>query len=195
MRPPRRYASVALGIAFAATTIGFAFFQPFVPGAVWSAFPQPGSLVCKADSLEQLVDTPACQQLGREFSDRQILQLLLFSKSWIRLAAPSEIALGAIPLNGSGGPRFWAAASWVGWRSPWLRWKLDHIHSPGFSFVGKHSVWPVWEYRMPGLANGNVLAFALTDNLFIACLSQDPSHIFQLLDAYDTHKTEARRQP
>ena len=51
--------------------------------------------------------------------------------------------------------------------------------------VGKYSVWPVWQYSSPDIARGSALTFALTDNLFIACLSNNPSDIRALLDAYD----------
>ena len=53
--------------------------------------------------------------------------------------------------------------------------------------MGKHSVWPIWKYESPKLANGTPLTFALTDNLFIACLSDNPSDIFIFLDTYDDH--------
>jgi hypothetical protein len=90
-----------------------------------------------------------------------------------------------MPLRYAGQTKTWAAVSWVGWRSPWLRWKLENSRKNGFSMLGKHAVWPVWQYDTPDIAKGMSLTFALTDNLFIACLSENPSDILSLLDTYD----------
>lgn len=176
---------VGLGIIFLAVTLGYAFFQPFIPGAVSDAIPSQATFVHKADSLESLLQSPVCGQLDKALGAGNSLEALAASSDWFRLAVPSEIAVADLPLRYAGQTKSWAAVSWVGWRSPWLRWKLEHTRAEGFSMLGKYSVWPIWKYTSPDLARGSSLTFALTDNLFIACLSNNPSDICQLLDAYD----------
>ena len=59
------------------------------------------------------------------------------------------------------------------------------LETEGFTMVGKHNVWPIWRYESPDIARGSILTFALTDNLFIACLSSNVGDIVPLLEAYD----------
>lgn len=176
---------IGLGILFLATALGYAFFQPFIPCAVYDAIPAQATFTYRADNLEELLQSPVCGQLDKVLGAGNSMEALLASNGWVNLAIPSEIAITDVPLRHTGRTRSWAAVSWVGWRSPWLRWKLEHTRAEGFSFLGKHSVWPVWKYETPDIAHGASLTLALTDNLFMACLSENPSDILLLLDAYD----------
>ncbi len=181
----KRAGTVGLGIVFIAVSIGYAFFQPFIPGAVCDAIPAQATFVHQADSLDELLQSPVCGQLDKALGAGNSLEALAASTGWIRRVAPSEIAVADLPLRYAGQTKSWAAVSWVGWRSPWLRWKLEHTRAEGFSLLGKHSAWPIWRYESPHIARGSSLVFALTDNLFIVCLSNNPSEIRTLLDAYD----------
>jgi len=177
--------TILLGIVLAAVSIGYAFFQPFVPGAVHDAIPAQATFVHQADSLAELLQSPVSSQLDKALGAGNSLDALLASNDWIKLAAPSEIAVANMPLRYPGQTKAWAAASWVGWRSPWLRWRLEHTRAEGLSFLGKHAVWPIWQVETPNIARGASLMIALTDNLFIACLSENPADIVLLLDTYD----------
>ena len=177
--------TVSLGFICLAVSVGYAFFQPFIPGAVYDAVPAQATFTHKAENLDDLLVSPVCTQINQALGAGNSLEMLLDSNGWIKLAAPSEIAIADIPLRFAGQSKAWAAVSWVGWRSPWLRWRLEHTRAEGFSFLGKHAVWPVWKYETPDIARGTSLTFALTDNLFIICLSENPSDILLLLDAYD----------
>ena len=181
----KRAGTIALGILLAAVAVGYAFFQPFVPGAVCGAIPAQATFVHQAENLEELLESPVCGQLDKALGAGNSLEALLASNRWIKLAAPSEIAVANLPLRHPGQTKAWVAASWVGWRSPWLRWRLEHTRAEGFSFLGKHAVWPIWKVETPDIARGESLVFALTDNLLITCLSEDPSDILLLLDTYD----------
>ena len=179
---------VVLGIVFLATALGYAFSQPFIRGAVCDAIPAQATFTYKAENLGDLWSSPVCSQLDEALGAGNSVEALLNSNSWIKLAAPSEVALAAIPLRYAGQTKTWAAVSWVGWRSPWLRWKLEHTRAEGLSFMGKYAVWPVWKYETPDIARGASLTFALTDKLFMVCLSENPADILLLLDTYD-HRT------
>ncbi len=177
--------TAALGTVFAATVFCYSFCQPFIPCAVYDAIPAQATFAHKADSLDDLLESPVCTQLDKALGAGNSVKALLHSNGWIKLAAPSEVAVADLPLRHAGQTKTWAAVSWVGWRSPWLRWKLAHSRVEGLSFLGKHAVWPVWKYETPDIARGMSLTFALTDNLFMACLSENPSDILLLLDTYD----------
>ena len=176
---------VGLGTVFAGVVLYCSFCQPFIPDAVCEAFPAEASFVFHAQSLEELLRSPVCGQLDKALGAGNTLRQLLEGNDWTRLAAPSEIAVADIPFRRAGQNKTWAAASWVGWRSPWLRWKLEHSRHANLERLGKHAVWPIWRYDAPDIARGMSLTFALTDNLLLVCLSENPSDIVYLLNAYD----------
>ncbi len=180
-----------LGAVFAGTIIGYSFFQPFIPNGVLQAIPSQATFTFQATNLEELLQSPVCGQLDRALGAGNSLKALMDSNDWIRLAAASEIAVADIPFRTVGQNKTWAATSWLGWRSPWLRWKLEHSRNKNLQFIGKHAVWPVWQYDSPNLARGMSLTFALTDNLLLACLSESPSDIMLLLDTYDRRAATA----
>jgi hypothetical protein len=174
-----------LGALFAGAIMVYSFVQPFEPDAVCQAIPQDASFVFKAASLEELLQSPVCGQLDKALGAGNTLSEVAASNPWKKWAATSEIAVADIPWRSAGEQKSWAAVSWVGWRSPWLRWKLEGAVGEQLQFVGKRSCWPIWQYSSPDLARGMSLTFALTDNLFFACLSENPSDIVLLLDTYD----------
>ena len=180
--------TIALGAVFVATVFCCSFYQPFISGAVYNAIPAQATFTYKAESLEDLLESPVCTQLDKALGAGNSMKALLAPNrlgGWAKLAVPSEIAVADLPLRHVGQAKSWAAVSWVGWHSPWLRWKLEHSRTKGLSFLGKHAVWPVWKYETPDVARGMSLTFALTDNLFMACLSGNPADILLLLDTYD----------
>jgi hypothetical protein len=185
MSQRKRYGILALGVLFGAMALVYSFVQPFIPGAVCNAIPAQATFAYQANSLDDLLETPVCEQLDKVLGAGHSMESLLSSNPWIKRVAPSEIVVANLPLCHTGQNHCWVGASWVGWRSPWLRWKLERTRTEGFSFLGKHSVWPVWKYEGAGMASGNCLTVALTDNLFLVCLSENPTDILQLLDTYD----------
>ena len=177
--------TLLLGALFVGAMVVYSFIQPFQEGLVCDAFPAQASFVFKADNLDDLLQSPVCSQLDKALGAGNSLATIAASNDWKKWAASSQIAVADIPFRNAGAQKTWAAASWVGWRSPWLRWKLEAAVGVNFKFIGNPTVWPIWEYTSPDLPRGMSLTFALTDNLLIACLSESPSDIVSLLDAYD----------
>jgi hypothetical protein len=186
-------ATVLIGVLFGGTILAYSFIQPFHPNAVCEAIPAQASFVFVAGSLDELLQSPVCGQLDKALGAGNSMKELMASNDWKKWAAASEIAVADIPFRNAGHSKTWAAASWVGWRSPWLRWKLEHSRKKNLKLLGKHAVWPVWQYDSPELARGMSLTFALTDNLFLACLSESPTDILLLIDTYDK-RTPAHTQ-
>lgn len=180
------------GSIFALLVLCCSFCQRFIPGAVYRAIPAHATFTCRADSLTELKESPVYGLLDRALGAGNSMDALLNNNRWVRLAAPAEIAVATIPPDYPGRSKTWAAVSWVGWRSPWLRWKLEHTRIEGFRYTGKHAVWPIWQYETPGVTRGASLTFALTDTLFIACLSDNPADICLLLDTYDKRVPSCR---
>lgn len=177
--------TVALGAIFAGTIVVYSFVQPFQPGAVCNAIPDGASFVFQAENLDELLQSPVCGQLDKALGAGNSLKAIADSNGWVKLAAASEIAVADIPFRNAGHSKSWAAVGWVGWRSPWLRWKLEHSRNKNLKLLGKHAVWPIWQYESADIARGMSLTFALTDNVFMACLSENPTDILLLLDTYD----------
>jgi hypothetical protein len=185
MRKARLSGIILLGFLLAALTFRYAFYQPFIPDGVFEAVPSQASYVHKASSLAELLQSPVCGELDKALGAGNSLESLLDSSSWTGWACSSEIVITDLPVRYAGQGKSWAAVCWTGWRSPWLRWRLEHTRASGLSRLGKHAVWPVWQYERPDIARGSILTLALTDNLFIVCLSENPDGILLLLDTYD----------
>ena len=177
--------AAVLGTVFIAAVLCCSFCRPFIPGAVYDAVPARATFAHKASSIDVLRGSPVLGQLDKALGAGNSMEALLAADGWIRRFAPSEVAIATLPVLQTGQSPAWVGASWVGWRSPWLRWKLEHARIDGLSFVRKHAVWPIWIYETPEVARGSTLAFALTDNLLVACLSENPADILILLDTYD----------
>lgn len=177
--------TVGLGALFAGAIVVYSFVEPFQAGAVHEAIPAAASFVFATDDLDELLASPVRAQLDKALGAGNSLKTIAEASAWTGLVAPSEIAVADLPFRGAGENKSWAAVSWVGWRSPWLRWRLEAAEGDQLQFQGKHSVWPIWRLESADIARGMSLTFALTDNLFIACLSENPSDIKLLLDTYD----------
>jgi hypothetical protein len=186
---------LALGAVFSLAILGYSFCQPFKPDAVCEAIPARATFVFKAKHLEELLKSPVYSQLDKALGAGNPLADLQAPNKWIKLAAASEIAVADIPFRSSGRNKSWAAASWVGWRSPWLRWQLEQSRNTNLKPLGKHAAWPIWQYDAPNLAHGMHLTIALTDNLLLACLSESPSDILLLLDTYDKRAPAHPKEP
>ena len=185
MKKRRLNPVVLTGIVFGGLIVFYAFVQPYKSDAVYEAIPAQASFAFKAESLDELLQSPVCSQLDKALGAGNSLKALATDNGWTSLVAASQIAVADIPFRSAGMQKSWAAASWVGWRSPWLRWKLEHSGNEKLNLLGKHAVWPIWQYTDHEIARGMILTFALTDNVFIACLSESPTDILLLLDTYD----------
>lgn len=189
MNLKQRIQTVPLILLLAGFSLWQAFVQPFQPGAVRKAIPAKATSTYRADTLTELLTSPVVLQLNQALPFDQSLQRLLQENknmhSWMRKLAPSEIVVASIPSAYSESGKSWAAVSWVGWRSPWIRWQLQACRSGELTQIGHHSVWPVWQWKRTDIPDSPPILFALTDNLMVASLSNNAEDLVLLLDTYD----------
>jgi hypothetical protein len=163
----------------------FSFFQSSIPGATEKAIPCEATFVHSMKNIDELLKSPVCGQINKKLGTEITLAKLLKEEPWLKDFMPSEITIANMPLHYRGQSKTWAMVSWVGWRSPWLRWKLEGKKNKHFTLLKKYHVWSVWEYKSNKIAPNSSLTFSLTDTLFIVCISDHPSDIFSFLNSYD----------
>lgn len=177
-------------LLFIGVAVWFAFIQPFKPDAVRDPIPAKAAFVYRAENAGELLLSPVGLQLSKTFGSEATLQRLVYdnhkASQWVNVLAASELAVADLPSSDGLLQKTWVMASWVGWRSPWIRWRLGLLgESDGLVFRGQHAVWPVWQFKGDFLPPNLTLTCSLTDNLFIACLSGNPDDIRYVLDTYD----------
>jgi hypothetical protein len=176
-----------LSLLFGGLLIYFAFFQPYEPDAIYTAVPFYATTGCREASWETLRKSPVWTLMESSIETDKPLNDLIsdpsFSK-WIERMIPADLFVAPLPQRQENGSKSWMLSSWVGWRSTWLRWRLEGTKAPYLDRIGTHAVWPVWVYEHPELGDEK-LFFALTDKLFLACLSANPTDITNLINAYD----------
>jgi len=190
-------AQVLTVLLFILAALGYAFFQPFEPDAVRNPIPAEAAFVCRVKNLNELLPSPVGFQLSEALGSRSALRELVCDRPetarWIKLTAPSEIAVAHFPSPDTQTPETWLAVTWIGWRSPWLRWRLNRLNeADGLVRLASPSHWPTWQVKTPVLPKNIKLTCALTDKLFIACLSGNTSDIRYVLDTYDKRYDSVR---
>jgi len=171
-------------VLFVFYVIHCAFFESMVSGATKQAVPVVATSVHQMKNIDELLKSPVCGQINKKLGGEITVASLLKSEPWLRQFVPSEVTVVNMPIC-CFGQKTWAIVSWVGWRSPWLRWKLGAKQGGAFKRIGKYNVWSIWEYTSDKIAPDSSITCSLTDNLFILCISDHPSDIISFLDAYD----------
>lgn len=180
----KRLSIIGLSLVLLLLSLWYSFLQPFKPGAVLGAIPLGASGIQQVDSVDELLGSAFFEELDQLF-DGSLQETWLTDNPWINRLAPSEIAVARLKYNRTVAPDAWVAVSWVGWRGPWLRWRLEQLNKDEFSFLGKSAAWPIWKYELPHREDNMILTCALTDQLFMVCFSESTTDIMLLLDTYD----------
>ncbi len=106
------------------------------------------------------------------------------SRIWFEKLAGREGVLAYLP-GRFGGPAAWMAVSHLGGESQKLRWQLSLFKVPGFSRMKQFPGRSVWRVESPDLEPGQHLVIAFGEGVLLACLSQSPLAIAEVLAAYD----------
>ena len=106
------------------------------------------------------------------------------SRKWFEKLAGREGILAYLP-GRFGGPSAWMATSYLGGESQKLRWQLSLFKVPGFTRMKQFPGRAVWRVDSPDLEPGQHLVIAFGEGVLMACLSQSPLAIAEVLAAYD----------
>ena len=77
------------------------------------------------------------------------------------------------------------AVSHLGGESQKLRWQLSLFHVPGFERMKQFPGRSIWRVDSPDLEPGQNLVIAFGEGVIMACLSENPLAITEVLAAYD----------
>lgn len=102
---------------------------------------------------------------------------------WVRRLASDEVMIARLPA----GPirHAWGLVSWIGGRAQRYRLLLVSRRPGGFEPFTTYRGRPVWRVRADWIPWGRHLTIAIEEGILLACLSENPSDIFRMLDAYD----------
>ena len=106
------------------------------------------------------------------------------SRAWFEKLAGREGTLAYLPGRFGGAPA-WMAVSHLGGESQKLRWQLALFRVPGFERLRNFPGRSVWRVETPDLDPGQVLTIAFGEGVLMACLSESPLAIAEVLAAYD----------
>ncbi|MBN2684538.1 MAG: hypothetical protein JXR40_04620, partial [Pontiellaceae bacterium] len=181
----QKWITAGLCTLFAALILSYSFCHRFSPEKVTQMIPPSlRDNAVQAASLKELT-------LPAEFSALPdadyFLKTLLPLVDEEYTALSSEIAW--TPLYTYQGHTSYLAVCWVGGRSPWLRWKFEQASDKKISPLKNQTVWPTWQCFRNDLPEGKNLYVALTENLFLVCLSETEMDIISILKSFDQDKS------
>ena len=179
----RRIITLALGVVFGAAILSYSFCHRFSPEKVSAIIPRELSTRYQAASWSELKEERSVQEILA--ADPNMGSLLnAIDREFVSL--DSDMVLVPIPRSQwMASAHAWVAASWVGGRCPWLRWKMEQARDKNLEPIKNETVWPVWECHSLDLPEGMGLYFALTENLFVVCLSETPMDMVLILNRFD----------
>lgn len=181
---PAVWASAAV---FVVACGAWLFFVPYRPGRILAPIPAGSEWVSlhrdPAARLDQVLANPVVTNLlhgmGVGVADLGSLPPLAG-----RLAN-REIAVAYIPHMPMDGQPGWAAVSWVGAWSHWLRWALTIRTPPGM----EQKEWgrARWYWTRPVTVGGRRLhmSFTMEEGMVIGCLGGQPESLGSLLACFD----------
>lgn len=184
MKRAQKWITAGLCTLFGALILSYSFCHRFSPEKVTQMIPSAlHDTAVQADSIEKLTLPAEFSALpNAEYFLKTLLPLV--DEKYTSLS--SEIAW--TPLYMYQGQSSFLAVCWVGGRSPWLRWKFEQASDKKIGPIKNQTVWPVWQCFRKDLPEGNNLYFALTENLFLVCLSETKTDIISLLNSFDQDK-------
>lgn len=181
MKRAQQWITAGLSVLFGIAILCYSFCHRFSPEKVTRAIPTPyRALSSQAASMDQLALIPEISHLPQA---DYFLETLLpeLDKEYVSLSKETAIS----PLPSYIGAPSWVSATWVGGRSPWLRWKFDQTKNSKVSPIKNETTWPMWQCMRSDLPEKMNLYFALTENLFLVCLSETPENMVSVLSSYD----------
>lgn len=191
---PKRLCTLALLAVSAAVGFWWVGHAPYDPLAIYRPIPASATLVGRHLALparwNDVLANPLALALMRTAGVRTEDAARLVndeeSRRWFEKLAGREGTLAYLPGRYGSAPA-WMAVSHLGGRSQKLRWQLSLFKVPGYSRMDAFPGRSVWRVEAPDLAPGQQLAIAFGEGILMACLSESPRAIAEVLGAYDGH--------
>ena len=189
---PKRLLTLVLLAAFVAAGVWWVGHVPYDPMAIYRPIPASATLVGRHLELparwNDLLANPLALALmrtaGVRTEDAASLTADEESRVWFEKLAGREGTLAYLP-GRFGGASAWMAVSHLGGESQKLRWQLSLFRVPGFTRVKSFPNRAVWRVDSPDLEEGQELVIAFGEGVILACLSESPLAIAEVLAAYD----------
>jgi hypothetical protein len=184
MNRTKTWITTGLCALFGIAVLCYSFYHRFSPEKVTQMIPP--SLRDNAVQAASLEELPLPDEFAALPGSTHFLKTLLplIDEEYVSLS--SEIAW--TQLHTYQGYSSYLAVSWVGGRSPWLRWKFEQAADKKISPIKNPTVWPVWQCFRNDLPEGKNRYFALTENLFLVCISETEVDIISVLNSFDQDK-------
>lgn len=188
---PKRLLTLALLAAAVAVAVWWVGYIPYDPLAIYRPIPASATLASRHLRLparwNDLLANPLALALMRTAGvDTEAVGALVSdeeSRLWFEKLAGREGTLAYLP-GRFGGPPAWMAVSHLGGQSQKLRWQLALFRVPGFERMKHFSNRSVWRVEAPDLEPGQ-LVIAFGEGVIMACVSENPAAIIEVLAAYD----------
>ena len=189
---PRRALVLAMLAASAAAGVWWLGHVPYDPMAVYRPVPASATLVGRhvelparwGDLLANPLALALMRTAGVDPEAARDLALDETSRAWFEKLAGREGVLAYLPGRFGSGP-VWMAASHLGGESQKLRWQLTLFSVPGFRRMEQFPRRGVWHVETPDLDPRQHLVVAFGEGVIMACLSENPFAMAEVLGAYD----------
>jgi hypothetical protein len=189
---PKRLLTLALLAVSAAAAVWWLGHVPYDPLAIYRPVTASATLAGRHLELparwNDLLANPLALALmrtaGVRTEDAAGLVADEESRAWFEKLAGREGTLAYLPGRFGGAPA-WMAVSYLGGESQKLRWQLSLFNVPGFTRMKEFAGRSVWRVDSPDLEPGRELAIAFGEGVIMACLSENPLAIAEVLAAYD----------
>ena len=188
-----RRKTLLLTLAAVALTIAWMLYVPYRPEHLLRAVPANAQILTTHDNLAArwpaLMQNPVLQSLALAVGvDAPALKTFATDtevQKWVQRLASRNTVLAYSPRLGASGRPAWMLTSWLGGDSQILRQQLAWFPPPGFERHAPHNGVPFWTIQVPGLKGGLQISLAFVEGMLIACVGDDSTAIFDLLDTSD----------
>lgn len=188
---PKRLLTLALLAISAAAAVWWVGYVPYDPLAIYRPVPASATLVGRHlrlperwnDLLANPLSLALMRTAGVDADAAAALAADEESRQWFDKLAGREGTLAYLPGRFGGAPA-WMAVSHLGGQSQKLRWQLALFRLPGFERLKHFPGRSVWRVEAPDLEPGQ-LVIAFGEGVIMACVSENPGTIAEVLAAYD----------
>lgn len=189
---PKRLLTLGVLAGAIALSVWWLGYIPYKPLAIYRPVPASATFVGRhlalparwGDLLANPLALALMRTAGVDAESAQALTADEESREWFNKLAGREGVLAYLP-GRFNAPPAWMAVSHLGGDSQKLRWQLSLFKVPGFTRLTQFPGRAVWLVATPDLDPRQKLVIAFGEGVLMACLSENPYAIAEVLGAYD----------